>query len=318
MDAQDRPIIVWTGATAGLGYLAIEQLLYASAEHSASNHFSYSGNDSTSGSTLSRRSNLDGTVQSGTTRNRSSSSVSGRSWTATEVQPVHLILAIRDENSQNTSHAIQKFRILADQCGSFIEAMPCDFGDFKSVRNFAARVLEEYPRITSLVLSAFIETYGPPSYTDTDHIERSISVNHFGQWLLTAALADHVTHRIVFVGNSSYKNADLLGMMASTKLKPLKTSAPIQVAATRAMQAMCIPGWTNYFKQSDVDVLLVTPPDVLLPSQSSMDSVFHAIGTKVGLSYTPEQGMYERDLHCGLQISHLQYSCDSRSTMCFV
>ena len=86
-----------------------------------------------------------------------------------------------------------------------LDLMICDLGDFASIRSFARRVKEKYPRVDILVNNAgFISL----DRQDTkDGIERQFGINHLGHFLLTTLLLDRMPagSRIVNVASGAHK-----------------------------------------------------------------------------------------------------------------
>ena len=91
-----------------------------------------------------------------------------------------------------------------------------DLASLDSVRKFAAKILEEEPRIDILINNAGMSPLGLPERTfTTDGFERSFGVNHLGHFLLTNLLLDRIKEapsaRIVNVSSLAHRwgNIDL-------------------------------------------------------------------------------------------------------------
>jgi len=84
-----------------------------------------------------------------------------------------------------------------------------DLASLTSVRQFAARILEEEPRLDILINNA--GGVGPPHMKTEDGFEMQFGVNHLGHFLLTNLLLDHLKQapsaRIVIVSSTAYKYA---------------------------------------------------------------------------------------------------------------
>jgi NAD(P)-dependent dehydrogenase (short-subunit alcohol dehydrogenase family) len=81
-----------------------------------------------------------------------------------------------------------------------------DLASLDSVREFAAKILEEEPRIDILINNAGL--YSPSFTQTTDGIETTFAVNHLGHFLLTNLLLDRIKEapsaRIVNVSALAY------------------------------------------------------------------------------------------------------------------
>ena len=84
-----------------------------------------------------------------------------------------------------------------------------DLASLTSVRQFAARILEEEPRLDILINNAGV--IGPQHMKTEDGFEMQFGVNHLGHFLLTNLLLDRLKEvpsaRIVTVSSNAYKNA---------------------------------------------------------------------------------------------------------------
>ncbi|KAK9453172.1 hypothetical protein V1511DRAFT_463124 [Dipodascopsis uninucleata] len=279
MDEKGRKIIVWTGATSGLGCFAVASLLESAIDvyrKGQTHHRRRSrGSDS---NILSHRLSIS---------SKSSSSSSD------ECPRVHLILALRDPSSENTIFSLQYFRELAARSDSIVEGIPCDLSCFKSVRNFTEKITARYESISSVILGASITTWGPPTYTD-DRYELGIEVNHLSQWLLVALLSNNIRDRVVFVGSSGYKSADIKNVIEHSKRKSsLPQHSGILYSTAKAVQALCISHWADYFRDTNVDVILCTPgfvPNKVLKRHLAQNhlSMIDSVLTKV-FSRSPDR-----------------------------
>ncbi|KAK9477979.1 hypothetical protein V1514DRAFT_267519, partial [Lipomyces japonicus] len=254
MDSSGRRLIVWTGATSGVGRLAVEHVLRGCVPVTAAdghhNYFHYSRH-----------------------RRRSSSS-SSISTTSTCSAGVHIILLVRDCLSDHAVAAIGRFRHLAAAAAAaaaatatvVIEPIECDLSSFAAVRKFATAVISMHGRVHTLVLGANISTWGQPTFTDSDKCELGLQVNHFSSWLLTALLAPVITGRVVFVSSVLYKTADLTAITLKACRKSGNAAAckwqsfsGVSFAATKAVQAFCMSQWVEWFRPRGVDVIMCTP-----------------------------------------------------------
>ncbi|KAK9319899.1 hypothetical protein V1517DRAFT_331065 [Lipomyces orientalis] len=292
MDAQGRKVIVWTGTTSGLNFLAVEQVLVKSAHSHGTYGSHFHGKLATEQIEKFRRRSVESQDR---TASLSSKSSTGSSST-TETPRLHLILALRDPSSDHAVDALQRFRQLADQSGSLVEGIGCDLSSFRATRNFASAVLGKNLDISTVVLGAGISCWGPPSFTE-EKCEMGMTVNHLSQWLLVALLSPRIKDRVVFVGSSLYKNADLSGVMFRTKkgksIGPIPK--PISYAATKAVQALCLSEWGKFFQGSNVDVIICTPgfvpsTDLKRHSPLYVQFLMHHVVSKLWFTRTPEQG----------------------------
>ncbi|KAK9352864.1 hypothetical protein V1505DRAFT_309256 [Lipomyces doorenjongii] len=269
MDANGRKVIVWTGTTSGLNFMALEQLLVKSAHSHGTYGSHFHGKLAPESIEKFRRRSAD-------SRDRTAS-VSSKSSTASsstmEAPRLHLILALRDPSSEHAIDALQIFRQLAEQSGSLVEGIECDLSSFRETRNFASKVLGKNLDISTVVLGAGIACWGPPSFTE-EKCEMGMTVNHLSQWLLVALLSHRIKDRVVFVGSSLYKNADLSGVMSRTKKGKSVGPIPkaISYAATKAVQALCLGGWEKFFRGTNVDVVLCTPGTLRICGRRSFQS----------------------------------------------
>ena len=86
-----------------------------------------------------------------------------------------------------------------------LDLMICDLGDYTSIREFAKRVKEKYPRIDILVNNAgFISL---DRQETKEGIEKQFGINHLGHFLLTTLLVDMMGpgSRIVNVASGAHK-----------------------------------------------------------------------------------------------------------------
>ena len=82
-----------------------------------------------------------------------------------------------------------------------VEVVPCDLASLASVRDAAAAVRRDYPRIGLLVNNAGMVS--TRHRTSVDGFELTFATNHLGPFLLTALLSDHLDKaaRIVMVAS---------------------------------------------------------------------------------------------------------------------
>jgi len=64
-----------------------------------------------------------------------------------------------------------------------VAAVHCDLASFASVRNCAAQVLQQWPKIDVVVCNAAVITSNVPCLTD-DQFDTMYQVNHLGHFLL--------------------------------------------------------------------------------------------------------------------------------------
>ena len=90
-----------------------------------------------------------------------------------------------------------------------LDLILCDLGDYSSIRSFAERVHERYPRIDILVNNAgFISL--DRQFTK-EGLERQFGINHIGHFLLTMKLIDLMGEgsRIVNVASGAHKTGKI-------------------------------------------------------------------------------------------------------------
>ncbi|KAK9468536.1 hypothetical protein V1512DRAFT_259728 [Lipomyces arxii] len=280
MDREGRKIVFWTGATSGLNFLAVQELLFKASQISSSH--------------------LEKTKTGNHTRQKSASSISSGSSDLSrfEVLRLHLILTLRDPSSESSRTTVQRLKVLADQSNSVVEGVECDLASFKSVRNCVSKVIQDYSEISTVVLGAGIYCWGPPSYTEVDHCEMGMEINHLSQWLLVALLSSHIRDRVVFVNSALYKNADMTSVMSASKRKSHKADVvPVSYAATKAMQAICLGGWEIIFHEKNVDVLMCTPgfvptTELHRHTPTYMQFLMRHVVSRMWFVKTPEHGAH--------------------------
>ncbi|KAK9462359.1 uncharacterized protein V1516DRAFT_633175 [Lipomyces oligophaga] len=299
MDADGRTVVVWTGATAGLSAIALEQTLVDAAFlHTVS-----------SGS-LRHEHIMNSSVSRGRRRDPVNSSTM-LSIPVTSVSPsvmdrsapsLRVIVPVRDPESQNTINVLQRLRALGSHSNSIIESYDCDFSCFKAVRAFTGIVREKYQSISTIVLGAQITTYGPASFTDDEHVERGMTINYFSQWLLISAFSSMISHRIVLVASPEYKRADLSHLIHYAKRKSNDSTVipEVPISVSQALIAMSFRTWTEYFATRagapKPDVLIAVPPkvepiDVMKKRSSAIDLHLSMSGlaNRIGFKSTVEQ-----------------------------
>lgn len=91
--------------------------------------------------------------------------------------------------------------------GANVSFFIMDLAVLDSVRNAAAKVLEEVEKVDALICNAAIAQIGRQELT-VDGFESQLGVNHYGHFLLCGLLYDRVAEsngRIVVVGSEGYK-----------------------------------------------------------------------------------------------------------------
>jgi retinol dehydrogenase-14 len=104
----------------------------------------------------------------------------------------HLVLVGRNPDKVRAAVA----RINTESPDAPVESFVCDFADLGAVRDLAAKLLAEYPRIDVLVNNA--GTVYDKRRLTTDGHESTFAVNHLATFLLTELLLD----RIIASGNA--------------------------------------------------------------------------------------------------------------------
>ena len=113
-----------------------------------------------------------------------------------------VILACRSEERGKTALADVKKRSGSNN----VVFVQLDLGSFDSVRTFAAKILEDEPRIDILINNAGVMML-PKRMLTPDGFEMQFGVNHLGHFLLTNLLLDRIkespTARIVNLSSSA-------------------------------------------------------------------------------------------------------------------
>jgi NAD(P)-dependent dehydrogenase (short-subunit alcohol dehydrogenase family) len=116
-------------------------------------------------------------------------------------------LAFTSRNEERGRAALQEIR---DRSGSeSVEVMPLDLASFRSIRSFAADVLDRVDKIDVLVNNAGLILH---RRTETaDGFEATFGINHLGHFLLTDLLLDRLRAsapaRVVVVSSHAHKGA---------------------------------------------------------------------------------------------------------------
>lgn len=107
---------------------------------------------------------------------------------------------------RNEERGIAAYELLIREDGRRnLDLMICDLGDFDSIRSFARRVKEKYPRIDVLVNNAgFISL---DRQETKEGMEKQFGINYLGHFLLTTLLLDWMGPgaRIVNVASGAHK-----------------------------------------------------------------------------------------------------------------
>ncbi|CUU59385.1 Short-chain dehydrogenase [Parafrankia irregularis] len=94
--------------------------------------------------------------------------------------------------------------------GKTVDLLPLDLASFVSIREFAATVLDRYPRIDVLVHNAGLAP-GGHRWETQEGFEAAFGVNHLGPFLLTSLLRERIIARaparIVIVSSGAYRAA---------------------------------------------------------------------------------------------------------------
>ena len=111
-----------------------------------------------------------------------------------------------NRNADKTTAAIAT---LKEELGSHanVTFVRMDLASLDSVRQAAAKVLEQVPQIDALICNAAIAQV-PKQQLTVDGIESQLGVNHFGHFLLCGLLFERIEAsqgRIVVVGSNAYK-----------------------------------------------------------------------------------------------------------------
>ncbi len=115
-----------------------------------------------------------------------------------------VVMLNRNPEKSAAAIATLKQELGADADVSFVRM---DLAVLDSVREAAAAVLEQVPRIDALICNAAIAQVAKQELT-VDGFESQLGVNHFGHFLLCGLLFDRVEEsvgRIVVVGSNGYK-----------------------------------------------------------------------------------------------------------------
>lgn len=97
--------------------------------------------------------------------------------------------------------------IIKDTKNSNVIVYRIDLASFKSVRAFAKTIIENEPKIDVLIHNAGVSHYFDKQVTE-DGIEMTMASNHYGMFLLTHLLIDHLKKmescRIVVVASKTH------------------------------------------------------------------------------------------------------------------
>ena len=121
-----------------------------------------------------------------------------------------VIIAAR--NDEKSAQVVAKLARQNQQNVNFVDVdwMHLDLNSFASVREFAAKLLQKYPRLDIVIHNAGV--YGPPYKINEDRFETQMCVNHLGNVLLTRLLmprltgnGEHDPAKILMVNSALYK-----------------------------------------------------------------------------------------------------------------
>jgi NAD(P)-dependent dehydrogenase (short-subunit alcohol dehydrogenase family) len=93
-----------------------------------------------------------------------------------------VVMAARDQQKAAAAHA----SIIAEIPNAVLELQPLDLACIASVREAAARILVDHPRVDLLINNAGV--MGIPEQRTEDGFEMQLAVNHLGHFVLTALL----------------------------------------------------------------------------------------------------------------------------------
>jgi NAD(P)-dependent dehydrogenase (short-subunit alcohol dehydrogenase family) len=126
-----------------------------------------------------------------------------------------VIIAARDD--VKNAEAVQKIVEANRGNSNFgdISWMHIDLNSFDSVRNFAAQFIDQHPQLNIVIHNAGV--YDPPYQINADGLEMQMTVNHFGNALLTHLLkstlsgngSPHDPSKVILVNSALYKNGDV-------------------------------------------------------------------------------------------------------------
>ena len=138
-----------------------------------------------------------------------------------------------------------------------------DLSSLDSVRQFAAKIIEEEPKIDILINSAGIITSS--TITTADGFEPHMGVNHLGHFLLTNLLLTHMkkapSARIVVVTSSLHKNCGAFDFENMNVVDPKRYVGHTNVAYCQSKLAnvLFVRVFANRLKDTTVTVNAVHP-----------------------------------------------------------
>ncbi len=117
---------------------------------------------------------------------------------ALAAQGCDVTITARDEG-----RAAAAVAAVRDTTGRAVRVVACDLASLASVRRAAEQIRTELPSIDVLINNAGVAVFGRRRTTD-DGFERQFGVNHLGHFVLTNALVDRITGRVVNVSSAGY------------------------------------------------------------------------------------------------------------------
>ncbi|AEE46532.1 oxidoreductase [Cellulomonas fimi] len=120
----------------------------------------------------------------------------------------HVVLAARDVSRADAA----RDAILAEHPGASLATVRLDLASLASVRDAAAGILADHPRVDLLVNNAGV--MATPFRTTEDGFELQLGVNHLGHWALTALLVPALLRapaaRVVSVTSTAHHGGAVL------------------------------------------------------------------------------------------------------------
>jgi NAD(P)-dependent dehydrogenase (short-subunit alcohol dehydrogenase family) len=138
-----------------------------------------------------------------------------------------------------------------------VEVVHCDLASLASVREAAAKVRRDYPRLRLLINNAGVVS--PRRRTSVDGFELTFATNHLGPFLLTALLADHLEQgaRVIMVASRIHCRGRLdLAAVTNPRSPYRATAAYAQSKLANVMHAFALARRTA---GSDVSVNCLHP-----------------------------------------------------------
>lgn len=165
-----------------------------------------------------------------------------------------ILLAQRDPQSTEAQTAYQILQGLSE---TKVYSYACDLSNFDNVRRACHQIRDAHSTLDVVILNAGVvsNTYR----TTIDGNELSHQVNHLGHFLMLHLFKDMLRDRVIFVGSSLHKKADAVQTFATLNDGRDNYSGLKRYAQSKLLSAYCLSHWDQVFRQTGVNVVLVSP-----------------------------------------------------------